>query len=428
VGGPISIVKFHDSIRTSEEATDAAAGRAVGEHAPSGAGITSVAPATSHGSRLSIVTPDPCAAAECRLGGQTLRAECRQLEREEWDAVLAGFQDGSLFQTWAYGAGRWGRRNLSHLILKDGQTVVGAAQIILAKLPGLRVGLAYVKWGPMWHVRGRAPNPQVFRALLRSLRRTYARDRGLLIRVTPWEFEGTAFRSIPDEEGFQRKPLATQRTAVLDLTCSLDELRFSLSRHWRSNLKRAERSGLEVSEGDAEDLLDEFAELYHQMRIRKASEWIPPIHYLPQVQRALSPSMKAQISICRHQGRPIAGLVVSALGERSFAWLAATGEAGQDLRGSYLLQWRAIQRLKSLGVRTYDLGGINEITHPGTTQFKLGLCGKRGRTPTYLGEFEVCEAWRSRLIIGGSDKFRSSLLRIQQFWQERWRAGRNRQA
>lgn len=81
-----------------------------------------------------------------------------------------------------------------------------------------------------------------------------------------------------------------------------------------------------------------------------------------------------------------------------------------------------IERLKSLGVRSYDLGGINEVTHPGTTQFKLGLCGKRGRTVSYLGEFEACEAWPSRLIIGGSDRFRLSLIRLQQFCQEHGQA------
>ena len=49
----------------------------------------------------------------------------------------------------------------------------------------------------------------------------------------------------------------------------MEELRASLTRHWRSNLKRAESNGLEVVEGSTEDLLDEFAELYRQMRERK---------------------------------------------------------------------------------------------------------------------------------------------------------------
>lgn len=258
------------------------------------------------------------------------------------------------------------------------------------------------------------------------MRQVYAQERGFLLRVAPWEFEDPALGAVPAEEGFQRNSLTTGRTAALDLTYSLDELRASLSRHWRANLKRAERNGLEVVEGFAEDFLDEFSQLYRQMRVRKDG-WIPPIHYLRQIQRELASGMKAHTFICKQNDKAVAGLVVSTLGEKAFAWLAATGDSGQDSRGSYLLQWRAIERLKSLGVRTYDLGGINEITHPGTTQFKLGLCGKLGRTVSYLGEFETCGSWPSRLIIGGSDQFRLRLLRIQQFCQEHCQALRSRE-
>ncbi|MGO8814045.1 MAG: lipid II:glycine glycyltransferase FemX [Terriglobia bacterium] len=348
------------------------------------------------------------------------KPECRQFGREEWDHVLAEFQDANLYQTWTYAAVRWGGKNLSHLVLKDGPAVVGAAQVVMVKLPVLSGGLAYAKWGPMWIRRGSEADPQVFRELLRALRQKYAVERGFLLRVTPWEFENAELQAIAGEEGFLRNAAAQQRTVVLDLTYSLDELRGSLTRHWRSNLKRAESNGLEVVEDSTEELLTEFAELYRQMRARKDAGWIPPIHYLRQIQRELNPGMKAHIALCRHQGQTVAGLVVSALGEKSIAWLAATGDSGLELRGSYLLQWRMIQRLKSQGVRWYDLGGINEVTHPGTAQYKLGLCGKRGRVADYLGEFEACEAWTSRWVIKGTDRFRLALIRAQQFAQERW--------
>ncbi len=348
--------------------------------------------------------------------------ECRQLDHDEWDAVVSRFQDANLFQTWAYAAARWGEKRMSHLLLKDAAGVVGAAQVVLIKLPGLRGGLAYVKWGPLWKAYGRETNPRVFRELFRVLRKLYAQERGFLLRVSPWEFDDPELRSIPGEEGFRQNSLATQQTAVLDLTYSLEELRSSLSRHWRANLKRAESNGLEVIEGVSEELLQEFAALYRQLRARKGKEWIPPVHYLPQIQRALDPEMKPFIAICRHNGKPAAGLIATSIGEKAFAWLAATGDGGQELRGSYFLQWHMIQRLKLQGARVYDLGGINEITHPGTTQFKLGLCGKKGRTASYLGEFETCDAWASRWIVGGTDRFRQALLRFQQFCEENWQA------
>src|SRR5262249_47282065 len=106
----------------------------------------------------------------------------------------------------------------------------------------------------------------------------------------------------------------------------------------------------------------------------------------------------------------VAGLVISTLGDKAVAWFAATGDTGQDLRGSYLLQWHAIQRLQSLGIRTYDMGGLNEVTRPGPAQFKLGLCGKLGVAVNYWGEFEVCGSWPSYLILGATDRFRLRMI------------------
>lgn len=344
--------------------------------------------------------------------------ECRRFEKSEWDTILAGFRDANLYQTWSYAGVRWGEEKLSHLVLRDRGTVVGGAQVVLVTLPMLRGGLAYVKWGPLWMPRGREAEPRVFRELLRALRQAYARERGYFLRVTPWEFENPALQSMAQEERFGRNLISEPRTALLNLVASIEELRMSLTRHWRANLKKAEANGLEILEGPTEDLIDQFTELYRQMRARKGRRWIPPIYYLRQVQRGLSAEMKARVSICLHEGQPVAGLIVSALGEKALAWFAAMGDLGNECRGSYLLQWRAIQRLKATGVRVYDLGGINEVTHPGTTQFKLGLCGKLGRVLPYLGEFEACDAWTSRMVLGATDPWRMALLRAQQFYEE----------
>ena len=74
-------------------------------------------------------------------------AECRPISKEEWDAILPEFRDANLYQTWTYAAVRWGEMNLSHLVLKDGPIPVGAAQLILVKLPVTRRRLGVCKVG-----------------------------------------------------------------------------------------------------------------------------------------------------------------------------------------------------------------------------------------------------------------------------------------
>ena len=49
---------------------------------------------------------------EVKIDGQTAEA---------WDGILAQFDDASIYQTWAYGAVRWGCNNLSEVTLSSDQ-------------------------------------------------------------------------------------------------------------------------------------------------------------------------------------------------------------------------------------------------------------------------------------------------------------------
>jgi len=357
--------------------------------------------------------------------GFTIQTDC--FAKAEWDDIILNFQDASLYQSAAYSGVRWGEKNLSHLVLKQEGEILGAAQVILARLPVLRSGLAYAKWGPLWQLKDGRRNLHVLRHLLRSLRQTYAVERRLLLRISPWEWDDEGIKAVFNEEGFVFKPvLPRAQTAILDLSCSLEELRASLTRHWRHNLKEAEKNNLEIVEGSTKELAATFSGLYAEMRARKSGGWIPPIGYLGALHSEMRDGMKPWISICRHQGEPTAGLVISALGTRGLALFAATGDKGLNLRSSYLLWWRAIERLKAQGVLVLDVGGIDEKTHPGTSQFKLGLSGKLGRKVEYLGDFYAWESWTSRFITMGGDSFRMALIKARESFCE-WRRARETQ-
>jgi 2-polyprenyl-6-methoxyphenol hydroxylase-like FAD-dependent oxidoreductase/lipid II:glycine glycyltransferase (peptidoglycan interpeptide bridge formation enzyme) len=345
--------------------------------------------------------------------GQGMSVEAGSASPKEWAVILQKFCDANLYQTWPYSSARWGGKRLGHVILRRRNELVAAAQVIVMKVPLSPVGLAYVKWGPLWQARGQAALASTLRDMLISLRGIYVRQERMLLRVTPWEFENDEQRAVIREAGFKENLAAERlRTAALDLSHSMEQLRASLSRHWRHNLNLAEKNELEVGEGFTDDLMNDFLALYKDMRRRKGKTKIPPLDYLPQVQRQLPEGLKLRITICRHAGVPVAGLVVSAMGSKAFAVAAASGTSGMDLRGSYLVQWRMIRWLKDHNIRWYDLARINEKTHPGTTQFKLGLSGKLGSTVEYLGEFQVCESRASHLLVRAAEGLRSTRWKI----------------
>ena len=350
------------------------------------------------------------------VSSQTHSYAGRELGRLEWDHILLRFADAGLMQTGSYAAHRWGAPCRRFVIERAGGPVA-AAQAVILRIPFVRAGLAHVKWGPMWRPAGASPNVEDFRQILRLLRSELAERENLLLRIyTPTFAERhPEALAVLLEEGFTRdKEGKPHRTVVLDLRLTLEELRASLKPEWRRNLRRAEQNPrLQVREGTEDELFGAFLSLYGEMQRRKGRPEIIDIGYYRAVQRDLAPEAKLRVMICQHGDVPVAGLAVSVLGDTALNLLAATGDTGLDLRGSYLLHWAMVRQLRSEGVRWYDLFGVNPVTTPGTYQFKTGLAGNLGRQLTYLGEFDYCSNGWSAAAVRTGEKIRAANARLR---------------
>ena len=91
--------------------------------------------------------------------GVEYRVETVERIGSTWDELVAGFVDGCLEQTGAVMGARWDTSRLVGLVLRDGATdaPVAAALAVIAMLPLLQIGLAYVKFGPLWRRRSTLP-------------------------------------------------------------------------------------------------------------------------------------------------------------------------------------------------------------------------------------------------------------------------------
>ena len=91
----------------------------------------------------------------------------------------------------------------------------------------------------------------------------------------------------------------------------------------------------------------------------------------------------------RHEGRLCAGVIYSAMGDTALYLFGATNALGMRTSASYLLQWETMKTLKRLGVRAYDLHGINPVSNPGTYSFKRGLAGRAGSDVSFVGPVQA---------------------------------------
>ena len=298
----------------------------------------------------------------------------------EWAGLLDLFTDANIYQTWSYGEVRWGRENLSHLVLKRDGEVVGIAQLRIVRPTSLKFGIAYLRWGPLYEHRAKSLDRDVVEAFARALEEEYVNKRRLFLRILPNAFDGTA-RAQTIQGAFSgftsEPPIAenTYRTFVVDLGPSIEELRKGLDRKWRNQLTRAEKNNLTVITGTGGSEYDTFCQIYNNMMSRKAFDTTVDVGEFGRIQNELADRHRMQVLICEDKGVPVAGLVASAMGDSAIYLLGATSDSGLNSKGAYLLQWTLIQRLKDSGIRWYDLGGIDPEGNPGVYHFKSGMSG-----------------------------------------------------
>jgi lipid II:glycine glycyltransferase (peptidoglycan interpeptide bridge formation enzyme) len=343
------------------------------------------------------------------------KIEVDNVTESDWSRLMDRFEDANIYQTWSYGAVRWGARNLSHIVVNRDMEVVGMAQLRIIRPAGFRVGIAYLRWGPMCQVTGQELSCDILQAVATALWQEYVERRGLYLEILPNAFAGSvrakmfqcAFNRFTWTAGISAEKY---RTLLLDLTGPLEELRKKLDKKWRNQLNAADRNNLDVLEGTSVDEYRKFCELYNQMRRRKRFETSVSIEEFGRIQELLPPNQRMRVFICLHENHPVAGLVCSAMGDSAIYLLGATNEDGMRLKAAYTLQWAVLRHLKGKGIRFYDLGGIDPTNNPGVYHFKHGLSGT---DVSHMGCLIACDSSFSAAYAGAGQVIYRNLRRLQ---------------
>ncbi len=334
------------------------------------------------------------------------------VSKTTWDGIIQAFDDVNIYQTWPYEVTRSGRANVSHLVIKRGCDLIAVAQARLVRIPFLNLGVAYIRWGPLWRRSNVPANEEVFREAVQALRNEYVTRRKLTLRIAfnlhdppPRPFQG-----ILEAEGFvSRSAIKPQRTIVMDIRPPIADLYKSLHQKWRYNLKKARTRTLEVVEGSDDNLFEDFEDIYAQMRKRKQLTGLSDPGLFRNTQRELAPVQKLRVILCRSDGAVCSGGICSALGDTGLYLLGATSDRGTKTYASYLVHWRMLEWVKAQGCHFYDLNGINPTSNPGGYQFKVQLGGNTGRDIHFLGAFDAYPNAASEIFVAAGDLLRGRL-------------------
>jgi hypothetical protein len=326
-------------------------------------------------------------------------AEIDNIDKAEWHARLPEFDDATFYQTWSYGERSWGSNNLSHIVLKHEGRLVSMAQLRVQAFPLLRMGAAYLNWGPLWRRKDEVENRAYLRNMLRALYQEYVLKRDYALRILPKIYalpDNEGLKEIFSEESFSRGP-DSLRTFAVDLRPPIEVIRKDLHKSWKGSLKFAEKQGLVVSEARGPEQIATAIALYEEMKDRKGfyggdhSGLLEIILDLPE-------TLRPKTLLCSRDGEAIAALTCSTLGKVCFPLTGGTGNKALLYKASFLLFWKMVEQAKERGFDYFDTAGVHEKRNPGGYFFKKGLAGKDAPVMTYIGRFDAYRRYLSYVL------------------------------
>jgi len=311
--------------------------------------------------------------------------EVDTVDNTAWCDIILNFSDVNLYQTWSYGAVRWGEKNLSHLLLKKQGAIVACAQVTIIKAPFLPAGIAYMLGGPLWHVSGGEENIETLRQMIRALKDEYLDTRHMHLRILahiPHDCP-EVITDLMQDEGFScTDSPKSGRTLHINLTPPLTEIRSAIQRQWRNNLKKAEKNGLHIIEGHDLALYEMFSEIYKEMHARKRFLEHVHIDEYRLIQSDLPEKLKMHVMVCKSNGNLCSALVCSAIGDIAINLLAATSsyDIENRLNGSHLLFWKMMEWPRCMDAPGMISAASIPIAIPGDISLKKALQVPRERT------------------------------------------------
>ncbi len=287
-------------------------------------------------------------------------AERDFISAQQWDDWVQGLPSGHLLQSWAWGElkSRFGWQPLRIAAIEEG-TILAAAQILFRPLLGGRLITAYVPKGPLADCSSPLAAPTA--ELLAALHTICRRKRALSLKLEPDWTDGTDEHHWLQAQGFVpgQQTIQPRRTVVVDLRPSEEAILAQMKSKTRYNIRLAQRKGVSVYLGTADDL----AAFYDMLRItgRRGEFGIHSADYYQQVWQLFAPQGAAALLLARYESKLLAAIMVFVWGKKAYYLYGASSDEERQRMPTYLVQWEAMRWAKACGCQSYDLWGIPDV-------------------------------------------------------------------
>lgn len=275
--------------------------------------------------------------------------------QQTWDDYVVD-NSGHPLQLWG-----WGEVKAAHkwfadrVFVTNGNTIIGAAQLLIRVLPGGFKTLVYIPRGPVTSDENREI---VLAELARYAKKQY---KALVLTIEPhWkEFDPPA--------GWRRteNTILIPRTLIIDLSRTEDELMEAISRKRRYDIRRSTKDVPDIHVVRTKSELRQCLKIYHETA-KRAGFAIHGDDYYEDIFDKLGEYSQLVVA-CNAANEVIAFSWQVMSQSVAFELYGGSNQEGQKLMANYALKWWVIRKLRRDGVESYDLNGL---MNDGISHFK----------------------------------------------------------
>lgn len=278
-------------------------------------------------------------------------------DKQEWDEYVLE-HDGHPLQLWGWGevkaAHNWKVKRV--FVLRDDEPI-GAAQVLIRRLPKPFNSLAYVPRGP---VTNQSDREVVLDELAEYVKKTY---KSVTLTIEPDDEHEL------DIDGWHKSDntILIPRTLVLDLTQSLDELQAAMSKKTRQYIRKSAAEQITIRRVKTKTDLALCMDIYVATS-KRANFSLHDNQYYADIFDLMGDY--APVFAAFVDDKPIAFLWLAISQQTAFELYGGVDDLGQQLRANYALKWHVISKMKEWGITRYDLNGL---LNDGISTFKQGF-------------------------------------------------------
>ena len=310
-------------------------------------------------------------------------------DRREWDALVESL-GGHPLQLWGWGevkaTGAWRPHRLR---VRVGDRPVGAAQVLVRRLPLPFRALSHVPRGPAVAPAdptapvGHGVGDEALRAAVGGAVVEWCRANvgGVGVSLEPDWPEGTPLPLPGARPGPQR--ILHPVTLVMDLTRTPDELLAGMGRTTRADVRKGGRD-VEIRRVRTEDEVRAVLDVYRDTAAHAGFALHADDYYLA-VHRELGDA--SLLVAAFRDGRPCSFVWNAVSATTAFELYGGVDEVGRKARANAPVKWHAMRLAQDAGLRRYDMNGL---LNDGISAFKRSFAEHEDRL---VGTLDVPFSW-----------------------------------